>query len=50
LSFGFGIRLTPHSWMWNIPELGAVELTSRDSKKFRIGIDELEALLDALKA
>ena len=47
--YGFGIRLTPHGWMWNISGLEAVELTYRDGKKFRIDTDEPEALLKALK-
>ena len=47
--WGFGIRWTPHGWMWNISGLDAVELTYHDGKKFRIGTDEPEALLEALK-
>ena len=49
LWWGFGIRLTPHGWMWNISGLDAVELTYHNGKKFRIGTDEPEALLEALK-
>ena len=26
--YGWGIRLTPHGWMWSISGLDAVELTS----------------------
>ena len=47
--YGFGIRLTPHGWMWNISGLDAVELIYHNGKKFRIGTDEPEALLEALK-
>ena len=47
--WGFGIRWTPHGWMWNISGLDAVELTYHNGKKFRIGTDEPEALLEALK-
>ena len=47
--WGFGIRWTPHGWMWNIFGLDAVELTYHNGKKFRIGTDEPEALLEALK-
>ena len=47
--WGFGIRWTPHGWMWNISGLDAIELTYHDGKKFRIGTDEPEALLEALK-
>ncbi|MFP6723736.1 MAG: hypothetical protein VCF25_26230 [Candidatus Poribacteria bacterium] len=48
--YSLGIRLTPHGWMWNISGLDAVELTYHNGKKFRIGTDEPEALLEALKA
>ena len=47
--WGSGIRRTPHGWMWNISGLDAIELTYRDGKKFRIGTNEPEALLEALK-
>ena len=47
--WGSGIRRTSHGWMWNISGLDAIELTYRDGKKFRIGTDEPEALLEALK-
>jgi len=47
--YGLGIRWTPHGWMWNISGLDAVELTYHNGKKFRIGTDEPEALLEALK-
>ena len=47
--WGSGIKRTPHGWMWNISGLDAIELTYRDGKKFRIGTDEPEALLEALK-
>jgi hypothetical protein len=47
--YGWGIRLTPHGWMWNISGLDAVELTYRNGKKFRIGTDEPEMLLGVLK-
>ena len=47
--WGFGIRWTPHGWMWNISGLDAIELTYHNGKKFRIGTDEPEVLLEALK-
>ena len=47
--WGFGIRWTPHGWMWNIAGLDAVELTYHNGKMFRIGTDEPEALLEVLK-
>lgn len=47
--YGFGIRLTPHGWMWNISGLDAVELTYKDGKKFRIGTGDPDGLLEALR-
>ena len=47
--YRLGIKWTPHGWMWSISGLDAVELTYHDGKKFRIGTDEPEALLEALK-
>ena len=47
--YGWGIRLTPHGWMWNISGLDAVELTYRNGKKFRIGTKEPEVLLRVLE-
>ena len=47
--YRLGIKWTPHSWMWSISGLVAVELTYHTGKKFRIGTDEPEALLEALK-
>ncbi|MDP6835279.1 MAG: hypothetical protein QF392_03825 [Candidatus Poseidoniia archaeon] len=46
--YGWGIRYTPNGWMWNIYGLDAVEITYTSSKKFRIGTDEPEQLIQAL--
>jgi len=46
--YGFGIRLTPHGWMWNMNGLSAVELTYKTGKKFRVGTTDPEGLLAAL--
>jgi len=48
--YGWGIRLTPHGWLFNIAGLDAVEVTFRGGKHFRIGTDEPEALVDAIQA
>ena len=47
--YGWGIRLTPHGWMYNIAGLDAVELTLADGRHFRVGTDEPEALCRALR-
>ncbi len=46
--YGWGIRLTPQGWLWNVAGLDAVELTFSNGKKFRIGTDEPGKLLEAL--
>lgn len=48
--YGWGIRLTPHGWMWNISGLGAVELRLADGSRFRIGSDQPDALADAIRS
>lgn len=38
--WGWGVRLTPHGWMFNISGLDAVEITLTGGKRFRIGTDQ----------
>ncbi len=47
--YGWGIRLVPGGWMWNVSGLDAVELEFRDGRRFRIGTDEPEALARAIR-
>ncbi len=46
--WGWGIRLTPRGWLWNVWGLDAVELTFTDGKRFRIGTDRPSELVGAL--
>jgi len=46
--YGWGIRLTPHGWMFNVSGLDAVELTLAGSRRFRIGTDEPDRLCAAI--
>lgn len=46
--YGFGIRLTPHGWLYNVWGLDAVEITTRAGRRFRLGTDEPRQLRDAL--
>ena len=51
--WGWGIRLTPHGWMYNVAGLEAVELALKNGKRFRIGTDEprdLEAAIQRASA
>ncbi|MCA8941179.1 MAG: hypothetical protein KDB80_01350 [Planctomycetes bacterium] len=47
--YGWGIRLTPSGWLWNVSGLDAVELELRTGRRFRIGTDEPERLADVLR-
>jgi hypothetical protein len=48
--YGWGIRLTPHGWMYNVSGLDAVELELRGGKKFRVGTDAPEKLVNAIRS
>jgi hypothetical protein len=47
--YGWGVKITPRGWMYNIAGLDAVEVDLKDGKWFRIGTDEPEQLLSALQ-
>ncbi len=47
--YGWGIRLTPRGWMWNISGLDAVELDLADGRHFRIGTDDADGLRSAIR-
>lgn len=46
--YGWGIRLTPDGWMYNVSGLDAVQLQLASGKRFRIGTDEPEQLKSAI--
>lgn len=48
---GWGIRWRPGRYvLWNVSGFQAVELVLKDGNRFRIGTDEPEALLDAIRS
>ena len=47
--YGWGIRLTPHGWLYSVSGLEAVELKMKSGKTCRIGTDEPEVLTAALQ-
>ena len=47
--YGWGIRLTPGGWMWNVSGLDAVELEMVQGKRFRIGTDRPDELVRAIE-
>jgi hypothetical protein len=46
--FGWGIRITPHGWLYNVSGLDAVQIQLRSGRKFRIGTDDPQGLFDAI--
>lgn len=47
--YGWGIRLTPTGWMFNVSGLDAVELALASGSRFRIGTDQPDAVIEALR-
>lgn len=47
--YGWGIRLTPSGWLWNVSGLSGVEIQFDDGHRFRIGSDEPDRLAEALR-
>ena len=37
--YGWGIRMTPHGWLYNVSGFSAVEIKMKTGKKYRIGTD-----------
>ena len=48
--WGWGIRLIPGGWLYNVSGLDAVELVLDNRKIFRIGTDEPRVLADFIRA
>jgi hypothetical protein len=47
--YGWGIHLTPYGWLYNVSGLEAVAITLRDGRKFALGTDDPQALVDAIE-
>ena len=47
--YGWGVRLTPGGWMFNVIGLDAVEITLVSGKRFRIGTNEPQQLVQAIQ-
>lgn len=47
--YGWGIRWTPHGWLFNVYGLDAVQIELRSGKQYRIGTNEPERLSAALQ-
>jgi hypothetical protein len=47
--YGWGVRMTPSGWMFNVSGLDAVEVELASGKRFRIGTDQPQELLRAIE-
>ncbi len=47
--YGWGIRLTPHGWLYNVSGSYAVEIKMKTGKKYRIGTDVPNDLEKAIR-
>lgn len=47
--YGWGVRLTPHGWLFNVSGFDAVELDLRNGRRFRIGTGDPQGLLAAIE-
>jgi len=47
-TYGWGLRLIPGGWLWNVSGLEAVELQLQSGKLLRIGTDQPDALHAAI--
>lgn len=48
--YGWGIRLTPHGWLYNVSGAHGIEVQMKYGKKFRLGSDEPEKLAQFLQS
>jgi hypothetical protein len=47
--YGWGIRLLPKGWLYNVSGFDAVALTLKNDRKYRIGTDDPNGLLAAIQ-
>lgn len=47
--YGWGIRLIPGGWLFNVSDFWAVELQMNKGKRYRIGTDDVAGLRAALE-
>ncbi|MCF7974996.1 MAG: hypothetical protein K9N55_14360 [Phycisphaerae bacterium] len=48
--YGWGIRLGPRGWIFNVSGFDAVEIRMKNNRQYRIGTDDPEALLAAIQS
>ncbi len=47
--YGWGIRIIPHGWLYNVSGFGAVAITRPDGRQLWLGSDEAERLAEAIR-
>jgi hypothetical protein len=47
--YGWGIRLTPHGWLFNVSGLEAVQIRLDNGRQYRVGTDQPDELVAALR-
>jgi hypothetical protein len=47
--YGWGIHLTPYGWLYNVSGFNAVAITLRDGRKFALGTDDPNGVVEAIK-
>lgn len=47
---GWGVHLTSRGWLYNVSGYGAVLVTQKDGKRFMLGSDEPETLVEAIRS
>lgn len=48
--YGWGIKLTPHGWLFSVSGFDAVQVRLRNGRQYRIGTNEPDRLLAAIEA
>ena len=46
--YGWGIRYTPHGWLYNVSGFSAIELHMKSGRQYRIGTDDPTGLTQAI--
>jgi hypothetical protein len=48
--YSWGIHVIPNGWIFNVSGLEAVELQMKNNRRYRVGTDDVEGLMNAVKA
>lgn len=47
--YGWGIKLTPHGWLFSVSGFDAIQIKLKSGRQYRIGTDDPDGLLAALE-